>query len=184
MGKVALDTYNNSHYDPGGGMMKRGLWYFTNAFVFTSWCFPFSGIKVWLLRIFGAKVGYGVTIKPRANIKYPWHLTIGNHVWIGEGVWIDSLVSVNIGNHVVLSQGAMLLTGNHNYKKTSFDLVLGEIILEDGVWIGAKSVVGPGVTCKSHSVLSVSSVASSNLEAYTIYRGNPAVKVKERVVEE
>jgi putative colanic acid biosynthesis acetyltransferase WcaF len=77
----------------------------------------------------------------------------------------------------------MLLTGNHNYKKERFDLMLKEIVLENGVWIGAQCLVCPGVTCNSHSVLAAKSVATKNLDAYTIYQGNPAVAVKERVIE-
>ena len=110
-------------------------------------------------------------------------MTIGDYCWIGENVWIDNLTEVRLGNNVCLSQGSFLLTGNHNYKKTTFDLIVGEIILEDGVWIGAKSVVCPGVICKSHSILSVNSVASKNLGAYFIYQGNPAKKVRERIIE-
>jgi putative colanic acid biosynthesis acetyltransferase WcaF len=125
-------------------------------------------------------VGKGVIIKPRVNIKYPWKLTIGNQVWIGENVWIDNLGLVSIGNNVCISQGAMLLCGNHNYKKTSFDLMVGDIVLEEGVWIGAHAVVCPGVKCYSHAVLAVKSVATSNLESYSIYQGNPAMKVKAR----
>ena len=133
-----------------------------------------------LLKAFGAKVGVGVVIKPSVSIKYPCILSIGNHVWIGENVWIDNLTDVTIGSHVCLSQGVMLLTGNHNYTKPTFDLMVGKIILEDGVWLGALSVVCPGVTCGSHSVLSVGSVATKDLEAYGIYQGNPAMKVRER----
>jgi putative colanic acid biosynthesis acetyltransferase WcaF len=135
-----------------------------------------------LLRLFGAKIGKGVNIKPRVHVKYPWNLNIGEFTWIGEDVWIDNLVKVDIGSNVCLSQGAMLLTGNHNYKKTTFDLMVGEIVLHDGVWIGAKAVVCPGVTCHEHSVLSVGSIANSDLEARGIYQGNPAQKVKERVI--
>jgi putative colanic acid biosynthesis acetyltransferase WcaF len=76
----------------------------------------------------------------------------------------------------------MLLTGNHNYKKHTFDLMIGEIHLEEGVWIGTQSIVCPGVRCKSHSVLSVGSVASTDLEAFGIYRGNPAVHTNTREI--
>jgi putative colanic acid biosynthesis acetyltransferase WcaF len=93
------------------------------------------------------------------------------------------LVPVKIGANVCISQGAMLLTGNHNYKKSTFDLITGEIILEDGVWIGAKSVVCPGVSCHSHAILTVGSIATKNLEAYSIYQGNPAIKIRERSIE-
>lgn len=118
------------------------------------------------------------------NIKYPWYLTIGDNTWIGEQVWIDNLIEVTIGSNVCISQGAMLLTGNHDYSSVSFDLKVGSIVLEEGVWIGAKSVVCPGVTCASHAVLSVNSVATKNLLAYQIYQGNPAKLVRERNIQE
>lgn len=176
-----LSKFENSWYKPGGAL-RRFFWYWVNVAFFKS-AFPVGSVKVVLLRLFGANIGSGVVIKPYVNIKYPWFLTIGNHVWIGEEVWIDNLAPVVIGNHCCLSQGSMLLCGNHNYSKTTFDLMIGNIILGDGVWIGAKSVVCPGVTCASHAVLSVGSVASKDLEAFGIYRGNPAVKIKERKIE-
>lgn len=159
-----------------------GIWYLVNILFFKSSLNPFSILKVFFLSLFGAKVGKGVVIKPNVNIKYPWFLELGDHVWIGEEVWIDNLTNVVIQSNVCLSQGAMLLTGNHNYKKESFDLMIGRITLEEGVWIGAKSVVCPGVTCRSHAVLAVGSVATQNLEAYTIYQGNPAQAVRRRVI--
>jgi putative colanic acid biosynthesis acetyltransferase WcaF len=136
-----------------------------------------------LLRIFGAEIGKRVVIKPRVNIKYPWNISIGENAWIGERVWLDSLDKINIGANACISQGAMLICGNHNYKKLTFDLIVKEINLQDGVWIGAGAVVCSGVTCKSHSVLTSGSVATDNLEAYSIYQGNPAVKIKERIIE-
>ena len=179
---VQLNTYNNDHFNPGAGRLKRACWHVVNAIFFNSF-FHFYGLKVFMLKLFGAEVGLNVLIKPYVNIKYPWNLIIGNHVWIGENVWIDSLEKVQIGNDVCLSQGALLLCGNHDYKKSTFDLITGTIILEDGVWIGAKSIVCGGVICHSHSVLSVNSVAARNLDAYTIYKGNPAAPIKERIIE-
>lgn len=183
MNKTDLGKYNNDWYKIGASRGKIALWYFVNALFFLNPLNPLSGLKVALLRAFGAKVGTGVFIKPRVNIKYPWALSIGNNVWIGEGVWIDNLARVEIGDNACLSQGSMLLTGNHNYKKTTFDLMLGPITLEDGVWIGAKAVVAPGVKCGSHSILSVSSVAAKDMKAYTIYQGNPAAPVRKREIE-
>ena len=176
-------SYDNSHYKPGGNALKRLCWYYVNILFLKSAIIPSSSLKCALLRVFGAKVGKGVNIKPCINIKYPWRLAIGDFTWIGENVWIDNLDDVLIGKNCCLSQGAMLLCGNHNYRKSTFDLITGKIILEDGVWIGTYSIVCPGITCKSHSVLAVNSVATRNLEPYSIYQGNPAVKVKERVFE-
>lgn len=182
MGKTDLSKYNNSWYKPGG-RFKMLLWYFINALFFINPLNPISGLKVFLLRLFGAKIGKGVHIKPGVNIKYPWLLAIGNYVWIGENVWIDNLANVTIGNNVCISQGAILLCGNHNYKKSTFDLIIGEITLKEGSWVGAKSMVCPGVKLNSHAVLAVNSVATQNMESYSIYQGNPATKVKKRIIE-
>jgi len=176
-----LSKYNNKWYRPGAPV-KRAIWFVVNIVFFINPLNPFSKLKVLLLRLFGAEVGKGVVIKPAVNIKYPWLLKIGDYCWIGERVWIDNLDSVQIGNNVCISQGAMLLCGNHHYKKSTFDLIVQPINLEDGVWIGAQSVVTPGVKCLSHSILTVNSVATGVLDAYGIYQGNPAVKVRDRVM--
>jgi putative colanic acid biosynthesis acetyltransferase WcaF len=180
--KTRLDLYNNKTYIPGKNLIIRTIWYFTNVLFFQNPFNPVSSIKVGLLRLFGAKVGKGVVIKPSVNIKYPWRLKIGNYVWIGEGVWIDNLAIVEIGDNCCLSQGVLLLTGSHNYAKATFDVITGDIILEEGVWLGAKSLVYPNVTCKSHSLLGANSVAIKNLDGYSIYHGNPAVKITNREI--
>jgi putative colanic acid biosynthesis acetyltransferase WcaF len=183
MTNTDLSKFNNSWYDPGASQFKQILWYIVNTVVFKTYLFPFSELKTWLLGIFGARIGWNINIKPSVNIKYPWKLSIGNNTWIGENVWIDNLDEVVVGSNVSISQGALLLCGNHNYKKESFDLITGKIILEDGVWIGAMSIVCPGVTCKSHAVLSAGSVAANDLEPYGIYQGNPAVLIRQRIIE-
>ena len=180
--KTNLENYTTGNFEINRGVVIQTLWYFINVLFLKNTLNPFSGMKIFFLKLFGAKIGKGVVIKPGVNIKYPWKLKVGEHSWIGENAWIDNLDKVVIGNHCVLSQGAMLLSGNHNYKKTSFDLITEPIILEDGVWIGAKSIVTGGVICKSHSVLSVNSVASQDLAEYTIYRGTPADKIKIREI--
>lgn len=179
---VDLEHFSNNTYRPGS-LFKRMAWHYCNAIFLKTGIFPFYGLKVFLLRLFGAKIGRGVLIKPYVNIKYPWFLEVGDHVWIGEGAWIDNLARVQIGDHVCISQGALILSGNHNYSKPGFDLVLKEIVLEDGVWICAGATVCQGVTCHSHAVLGVGSVAVKDLDAYGIYRGNPAEKLKERIIQ-
>ena len=115
-------------------------------------------------------------------LKYHLILNMGDHVWLGENCWIDNITDVVIGSHVCISQGAMLCTGNHDYTSPGFTLVAKPIILENGVWIGAKSLVGPGLTAFSHSVLTAGSIATKNLEAFGIYQGNPASFVKSRTI--
>ena len=179
--RVDLSRFDNASFPKGAGAVKMTLWYFTNVFFFLNPAFPFRSVKPGLLRLFGAKVGKRVVIHPGVNIKYPWFLSVGDHCWIGEGVWIDNLAQVTLGSHVCLSQGAMLLTGNHDYTKPSFNLITQPIVLEDGVWVGARALVGPGAVLRTHAVLSAGSVGTGELEAYAVYRGNPAVWVRKRV---
>lgn len=180
--KTDLLKFDNSWYNPGG-LFKRFLWYVINICFFMNPLFSSSSLKILLLRLFGAKIGIGVIIKPSVNIKYPWNLKVGNNVWIGERVWIDNLGEVMIEDNACISQGALILSGNHNYKKQSFDLIVKDILIEEGVWIGAKSIVCQGVTCRSHSVLTLGSVAAKDLDPYSIYQGNPAVKIRDRIIE-
>lgn len=174
-----LSRFTIADYQPGS-KLKLITWYIINLIFFSNHLpWPYA-IKIFFLKIFGGKIGTGTVIKPNVRIKYPWRLIVGNHCWLGEDVWIDNLEHVEIGNNVCLSQGAMLLTGNHDYTKSDFPYKLGGIKLEDGVWIGAKSVVCPGVNCHSHSILTVNSVATKDLEERKIYSGNPATFIRER----
>jgi putative colanic acid biosynthesis acetyltransferase WcaF len=178
--KVSLSTYSTKSYNPGAGKIYIALWFLVSVIIVRNPMVLFSSLKVLTLRLFGAKIGRGVVIKQGVNIKYPWRLRIGDHVWLGENVWIDNLVEVEIGDNTCISQGAMLLTGNHNYKLETFDLITESIIIEEGVWIGAKSIVCPGVHCKKYAVLTVGSVAIDDLEESVIYQGNPAIAKRNR----
>ena len=101
---------------------------------------------------------------------------------IGERVWIDNLDKVVISNDVCISQGAHLLCGNHNYKSTAFDLVIAPIEINSGAWVGAKSIVCPGVKVGTHAILTLGSVAVNDLNPWCIYKGNPAEFSKQRTL--
>ena len=180
--EVDLSKFDNSWYHVGG-RLKLITWYVANLIFIKNRFVTSSSFKSLILRAWGGAIGKNVTIKPGVNIKFPWMLAIGSNCWIGEGVWIDNIAPVKIEDNVCISQGAMLLCGNHNYKKQSFDLIVGDIVLEKGAWVGAKAVVCPGVTMHTHSVLTVGSVATKDLEAFAIYSGVPAKKVRERRID-
>ena len=180
--KVSLAVFDGSDFDKGAGFVKTTLWYFVNALLVRASWNPFMGIKVALLRAFGAKIGKGLVIKNEVRIKSPWNLTIGNDCWLGEDCWIDNLDKVTIGNDVCISQGAMILTGNHDYTMPSMPYRNAPIKIEDGAWIGAKAVVCPGVHVGSNAIVTVGSVATKNLVENGIYQGNPAKEIRKRVL--
>ncbi len=172
-------SFDKKEFKIGASYLKLICWYFTSLLFFRSGLIPFSNVLVFILRLFGAKIGTDVRIKPHIHIKYPWKLQIGDHCWLAD-CYIENLDQVVIGNNVCLSQQCMLLTGNHNYSLQTFDLITQPVILNDGVWICARAIVCPGVTAQSHAVLTTGSVATKNLLSHFIYAGIPAVKSKIR----
>lgn len=179
---VKLGTFDGSNFDKGAGFFKTVLWYFVNALIVRASWNPFMGIKVALLRAFGAKIGKSICIKNNVIVKSPWNLTIGDNCWIGEYCWIDNLDKVVIGNNVCISQGALLLTGNHDYKDSSMPYRNAPIYVKDGAWIGANTTVCAGVLVHENAVLTVGSIATKDLDANGIYQGNPAKKIRERKI--
>lgn len=180
--KVNLSTFDGSDFDKGAGLLKITLWYFVNAlFVRAPWN-PFMKPKIWFLRLFGARIGSGLVLKNNVTIKSPWNLKVGDNCWIGENVWIDNLDKVSIGSNVCISQGALLLTGNHDYKQSSMPYRNAPIKIEDGAWIGANTTVCAGVTVHENAILTVGSMTSKDLEANGIYQGVPAKKIRERSI--
>ena len=92
----------------------------------------------------------------------------------------NNLDIVKIGNRVCISQDVYLCTGNHNYKKELFDLILKTIIIEDDCWVAAKSIISPGSILKKGSVTCLGAVVSGTLKQNGIYKGNPATLLKLR----
>ncbi len=181
MNPVRLDQFQNSDFERGAPRWCEMLWLIADAFAMSSW-FPGSGWRVALLRLFGAKIGDGVVIKPRVQVKFPWRLVVGDHVWIGERAWIDNLATVTIGNHVALSQGVYLCTGSHDWSRPGFDLITRPITIGDGAWIAAKSVLGPGTVVGEGAVVGLGCVATGSLEPWGVYSGAPAKMIRKRVV--
>jgi putative colanic acid biosynthesis acetyltransferase WcaF len=159
----------------------EAIWLLVQWAFVSSWL-PGSAHRRWLLRVFGAKVGKGVQIKPGVRVKFPWRLEIGDHSWIGEDVWIDNLALVTIGPNCCISQRAYLCTGSHDWSRPTFDLIVRPIQIGQAAWIAACSTVAPGVTIGDGAVLAFGSVAVRDLEPWTIYAGASARPIRKREV--
>ena len=142
--KVDLSKFSTGDFDRGAGPLKEGCWMLANLFLFRLCPLKLSWLKCAVLRLFGAKIGRGVVIKPRVTITFPWKLTVGDHVWLGEECWLLNLAPVTIESHVCISQRAFLCTGSHNYKSPTFDLVTSPIHVEDGRVDLRRRVCRPG----------------------------------------
>ncbi|HEY1662555.1 MAG TPA: WcaF family extracellular polysaccharide biosynthesis acetyltransferase [Verrucomicrobiae bacterium] len=180
---VDLSSFSSARFDRGAGRFRECLWLVVSLFLFRLCPFSVSPLKRAVLRIFGAKIGRGVVIKPQVKITFPWKLEIGDFVWLGEECWLLSLDRIVIGNNVCISQRAFLCTGNHNYSLPTFDLIVKPIVVEDGAWLGAGCWVGPGIKVGSHAILTACSVMAKDMEPWGIYQGNPAGLVKSRNIQ-
>jgi putative colanic acid biosynthesis acetyltransferase WcaF len=151
----------------------RIAWHIVSALAFQSALVLPARWKAAVLRAFGARIGDGLVIKPRVTIKYPWFLEVGDHVWLGEGVWIDNHTKVAIGSHVCISQGAYLFTGNHDWNDPLFRFFSQPITLEDGVWVAAKAVICPGSVLARMSVVGAGIVWRGTTTPAGVYTSPP-----------
>jgi putative colanic acid biosynthesis acetyltransferase WcaF len=176
---VRLDLFDGGAFDRGRPAVIEAFWLLVQWAFISSWI-PGSTHRRFLLRLFGARIGSGVILKPGIRVKFPWRLAIGNQSWIGERVWIDNLAEVTIGAHCCLSQGAYLCTGSHDWSKPAFDLITRPIRIDDGAWIAAGATIGPGVNVGAGAVLLLGSVAVRDLGAGDLHQGVPAARTGRR----
>lgn len=175
-----LAIYDNSEFDRGAPRWKEALWFVTRSIFFqTPWPLP-SAFRIFLLRIFGAKIGRAVVIRSNVNVTFPWRLVVGDHVWIGEEVHILSLAQVTIGSNVCLSQRAFICTGSHDVGRNDFKLKVAPILIRDEVWVAAAAFIAPGVTLNRGAVVAAGAVVFRDVAINTIVQGNPAEPIRER----
>lgn len=174
---MQLDRYDNSDFDRGAGRLKELAWLCVSGLLVNSWL-PGSGWRKMALRAFGAKIGDGVVIKPYCRVKFPWRLTVGNYVWLGESVWIDNLAPVSIGTNSCVSQGVFLCTGSHDWKDPGFRLVTKPITVGEQCWIGAFARLCPGSVVDAGAVVTMGTVAKGHLEGGKIHNntGEPTIR--------
>jgi len=170
--KVRLNDFDPKiGLNRGASKFTEITWYLIKMLFFLT-AFPFpSKLKVFFLKLYGAKMGSNVVIKPRVNIHMPWKLQVGNDVWIGEEVFILNLDTIKIGNNVCVSQRAFLCGGNHDFRNPAMPYRNGPITLEDGSWVGACCFVGPRVIIGIDTVTAAGSIVTSSLNSNSIYKG-------------
>ncbi len=168
-----IAQYDQSWYSRGRPAAMVLLWFGVQATVFRFSPHFADGFRAGILRAFGARVGKRVKIRPSVRITYPWRLSVGDDVWIGEEAYLHSLEDITLGNDVVVSQRSFLCTGSHDHRRTGFDLIVKPIRIEAQAWIAAEVFVGPGVCVGRGSVLSARSVAMRNVPAGMLCAGHP-----------
>lgn len=176
---MQLRDYTTGGFDRGRPLWFEALWVMMKCLFFLNPVPWPSALRVALLRAFGAKVGQGVVVRSQVNVTFPWRLSVGDHVWIGEEVLILSLAQVVLESNVCLSQRAFLCTGSHDFRAPKFDLITKPITVRGGSWVAAQAFIAPGVEIGEGSMVAAGSVVLENVPAKTLVRGNPAVVVKQ-----
>ena len=141
----ALAGFTGAGYDKGRSGVVQVLWLFLSGVLTTRWWCP-MGLRLAVLRMFGARIGDGVVLRHRVRVHWPWKLVVGDHSWIGEDTWILNLEPVTIGSNVCVSQGVLLCTGSHDRHSPTFEYDNAPIVVEDGAWVAARATVLRGVT--------------------------------------
>ncbi|MFT3922629.1 MAG: WcaF family extracellular polysaccharide biosynthesis acetyltransferase [Myxococcales bacterium] len=179
-GRVDLSRFDNADFERGASSARELAWIAARSACFERGPLPLSGLRARLLRSFGAAVGAEVVIRRGLRVTFPWKLRVGHHAWLGEDAWLMNLAPITLGANVVISQRAFLCTGNHDWSDPAFGLITKPIVVGDGAWIGASAFIAPGVTVGTHAVVAAGSVVTQDLEPYSVYAGNPCIKVAER----
>jgi putative colanic acid biosynthesis acetyltransferase WcaF len=141
------------------------------------------GFRRTVLRAFGATVHDTANVRRTVLIECPWNLAIGAESSVGDRAILYCLGPVTIGARVTISQGAHLCAGSHDSRKAAMPLVRPPIDIEDDAWIAADAFVGPRVRVREGAILGARGVALADLEPWSIYLGNPAVRVRAREFE-
>lgn len=135
-----------------------------------------------LLRLFGARVGSNTIIRASARITYPWKVTIGDSVWIGDDVVLYSLGEIKIGNNAVVSQKSYLCAGDHDYQIASFPIRARAIYIGEEAWVASDVFIAPGVTIGKGAVIGARSSVFSDMPEGMVCMGSPCKPVKPRVM--
>lgn len=157
------------------------IWWIVQSLLFSTSPQFMYGWRNFLLRLFGAKIGRNVIIRPSVRITFPWKLSIGNHSWIGDHVDLYTLGEILIGENAVISQRSYLCTGSHDFTMTDFSIFTKPIIIEDCVWVATDVFISPGVCIGRGAVIGARSSVFKDMPPMMICVGNPARPVRKRI---
>lgn len=159
---------------------RRAMWYIVQDYLFRFTPYNLNSVRCSLLRLFGARIGRGVVIRPSVRVDSPWNLKIGDYSWIGGSVILSSLDKIFIGRNSCISQNVFVSSGTHDYRKESFDLITSPVKIGNGVWVGAGSMIHPGVRIGDNSIVGAMSNVLKDIRVGSINYGNPCKLVRMR----
>ena len=165
---------------PLGNRLHRAAWRLTWLMLAAWTPPPLSRWRCALLRLFGANIEPGAKVYGSIRVWLPRNLHLGRDASLGPGVECYNMARISIGDRTVISQRAFLCGGTHDTSDPTFQLRALPITIGSDVWIASEAFVGPGVNVGDGCVVGARACAFSDLSAWTVYRGNPALAIKTR----
>lgn len=163
-----------------GNRLARFSWQLVWSLLFRPTPPAMHAWRCWLLGCFGARIGAGCHIYSDARIWAPWNLHMAAKACLGPRVICYSIAPIHLSERVVVSQGAHLCTGSHDYSLESFPLFAKPISIGADAWICAEAFIGPGVNIGEGAVIGARSVVTQSQPAWMVCAGNPARPLKQR----
>lgn len=160
--------------------IKRVAWAGVEMTLFRNTFHNWYGIRNVILRLFGAKVHHTARVRRTVHVEIPWNLSLGEFAVVGDHATLYCLGPVTIGRHTTISQNVHICAGTHDYNEPQFPLKRVPVSIGDHAWIAADAFVGPNVSVGDGAVLGARGVAMRDLDAWTVYAGNPCVALKKR----
>lgn len=179
---VDLRNYRVPHDERGKPSWIVILWWFVQAISFPLSLHNCNSFRCSLLRLFGAKIGIGVVIRPTARFTYPWKIKIDDYSWIGDDVVFYSIDQISVGAHCVISQKTYLCTGSHNINDSAFTLSKGPINIGNGTWIATDCFIAPGVSIGSNSAVGARSTVMKSIPTQKVAWGTPCISRYQREI--
>lgn len=136
--------------------------------------------RVFLLRCFGARIGYHSDVRGSVRVFYPRNLVMGAHSVLAEGVDCYNMALLTVGDYTIVSQRVYLCGGTHDYTIASNPLITRPITIGSKVWIAAEAMVAPGCVVADGCVVGARAMVHGRLEPWSVYSGNPAKRIKDR----
>ncbi|WP_460979767.1 WcaF family extracellular polysaccharide biosynthesis acetyltransferase [Spirosoma knui] len=180
---ISPDYNQNTYTGPSFSLRNRLFrvcWSVVYTLLFRFTPKPFHAWRSFILRCFGAKVGQNVHVYPNVKIWAPWNLVLGDECGVANGVILYSQGVITIGYRAVVSQGAHLCAGTHDYTKPGFPLITKPIHIGDLAWVAAEAFVHPGVTIDNGCVIGARSVVTKDMPAWMVCAGHPCKPLKRR----
>jgi putative colanic acid biosynthesis acetyltransferase WcaF len=176
---TAQDPYLRPAF-PASDRARRLVWNLCHALLYRTSPRPLHAWRAFLLRCFGATMGPGCHFYPASKVWAPWNLLCADQVTAADGSEIYNPAPIRFGSHAILSQDAFICGATHDYDSPAFPLLAYSMSIGAYAWVCARASVGPGVNLGEGAVLGLGSVASRDLEPWTVYAGVPATKIKDR----